>query len=978
MKKLPAMHVCIMLLCIALCHTVAAGESRLGESGRDMAAGRDLALSVGINGYVLMSPLRYCVNDAISLKRRLEESQGFRKVTLLTDVDANGNPQPVNLQPTANMILSHLAQLARAAMPEDRILFFFSGHGIERNGVGSIIPVDGNEDSALPLDRIIELMAQSRAKQKMIIIDACRPNGVVRSLASARGLSGIRKAPEGKVGVLISCSQDQYSNEDTSHELGVFARVFDEALQGRADFDADGVIAPDELVRFLDRGMGNYFLDSEILSSQTVTINEAARTSPFLFIDRQQQLKKEQERIEREQIGKRLEQERYEREQLSRRLEQERQEREQLARRMEQERYEQDLRSKRMEQERLERGQYAQRLERERLEAEQMAQQLERERQEQAERARKLELEKQAQEERAKKLEQARQDQERLAKKLEQERLEQERLAKKLEQERLEQDRLAKIIEQERLEQERLAKQLEQERLAKKQEQERLERERREKERLEKERQDRERLERERAERERAERERAERERVERERQDQERRERERLERERLEKERLEQKRLEEERARLELERLERERVERERFEKEKQALIPPPPGSAGGSLPALEAALSQLPLYQSGEDKQPEMPVMAENMPSLRPPDAGAASPPTEAMPLPPGMAEMPAVSLPPQGQAPTEMPARSIEDIMAYEAAMANANNYFYLNAFTTAASWYEEALRVPGYYSDQVALTRLAEARGKAGVADIPDAKGGAITVFPPTSESTATVMPPAPLVSGTTVLTGPMYTPPPPGSPADVTAMPGEIVVYNPSLDPYGAGDPYAMPPTAGPGTVVGTVPPQIVPVPGVPAAPVAAVVGGPVPIAPAVPQQPPAAPQPGGVVQPPQPPAGVPGFDITGTWQIAIYNSPNPRNGQYDRGMVYHATIAFENGQYVKRDVAGSYKAFGGAKLPLITKPSVETFNSYTFADGVLTMVGDEEIRTFNLRGSIFEHVNFDPNDKRRMTMQKLR
>lgn len=280
----------VTMLCALLC----VFSSFSGAPAADgPPRGRDLALCVGVNNYVLMGKLKYSVNDAYAIKARFDDAGTFRKVTLLTDVDRDGSPREAAFWPTGNMMLSHLEQLARAATPDDRIIFFFSGHGIEKDGVSCIVPVDGNESTAIPLDRLKEVLAKSRAGRKLLIIDACRSGGGVK------GMAGIRKPlEEQSLGMLVSCGEDQFSFEDEASGHSLFTLVLSEALSGDADADGDGHITGAELHRYLDYGMGDYFLENDILASQTPEINEAALSMSFLDVNKALLSRREAERLE--------------------------------------------------------------------------------------------------------------------------------------------------------------------------------------------------------------------------------------------------------------------------------------------------------------------------------------------------------------------------------------------------------------------------------------------------------------------------------------------------------------------------------------------------------------------------------------------------------------------------------------------------------------------------------------------------------
>lgn len=87
-------------------------------------------------------------------------------------------------------------------------LFFFAGHGMQIEGINYLLAVDTDtsaevdaKHSSLPLDKVIDTMAKSKAAMKIIILDACRNNPWERAWnrdAATRGLASVY-APKGTI-----------------------------------------------------------------------------------------------------------------------------------------------------------------------------------------------------------------------------------------------------------------------------------------------------------------------------------------------------------------------------------------------------------------------------------------------------------------------------------------------------------------------------------------------------------------------------------------------------------------------------------------------------------------------------------------------------------------------------------------------------------------------------------------------------------
>ena len=98
---------------------------------------------VGINDYQNENilNLRYAVEDALSIKNMLINQHGFprKNVRYLIDQEA-----------TRSNILKAMSNLTEAAGENDRVVFYFAGHGeteplgLEEGDIGFLLPFDGD------------------------------------------------------------------------------------------------------------------------------------------------------------------------------------------------------------------------------------------------------------------------------------------------------------------------------------------------------------------------------------------------------------------------------------------------------------------------------------------------------------------------------------------------------------------------------------------------------------------------------------------------------------------------------------------------------------------------------------------------------------------------------------------------------------------------------------------------------------------
>jgi tetratricopeptide (TPR) repeat protein len=162
--------------------------------------GRRVALVIGNANYVNASQLHNPTNDGRAVAatfRRL----GFAEV--IERYDLGQVP-----------MIHALKEFGDKAVLSDWAVVFYSGHGMEMNGIAYLIPVDAKlerdthvDDEAVPLQRVLDKVSSAQ-KLRLVILDACRNNpfvtrmvrsgGATRSIG--RGLAPVE--PEG--GVLVA------------------------------------------------------------------------------------------------------------------------------------------------------------------------------------------------------------------------------------------------------------------------------------------------------------------------------------------------------------------------------------------------------------------------------------------------------------------------------------------------------------------------------------------------------------------------------------------------------------------------------------------------------------------------------------------------------------------------------------------------------------------------------------------------------
>jgi len=203
------------------------------------------ALVVGIDYYEEISALRGCVNDAHAVKAML-------------DRHADGS---VNFGVKMMVGMSQKDAISRAILKEsvrelfadddDVVLLYFAGHGYIETTGGYLCASDCKTgDDGLPLSEILTLANQSKAKNKIIILDSCH-SGIAGEHPTNKIVSEIADG----VTILTASTKDQYASEEAGS--GVFTTLLVDALGGAAA-NLVGEVTPGSVYAHIDQSLGTW------------------------------------------------------------------------------------------------------------------------------------------------------------------------------------------------------------------------------------------------------------------------------------------------------------------------------------------------------------------------------------------------------------------------------------------------------------------------------------------------------------------------------------------------------------------------------------------------------------------------------------------------------------------------------------------------------------------------------------------------
>jgi len=211
------------------------------------------ALVVGVASYDHMPVLRYTDDDAYRFYAFLKSLEGGalpdEQVRVLIDEEA-----------TRENVMGSMDELFGMAGPNDLIIFYFSGHGLN----GSFLPIDFDGfNNKIIHEEIAAAFNKSKARFKLCLADACHSGSLIamRSVEPEPELvkfySSLAKSVSGTA-LLMSSKAEETSLESSGLRQGVFSHFLIRGLKGEADTNKDKVVTVQELFDFINDKVRDY------------------------------------------------------------------------------------------------------------------------------------------------------------------------------------------------------------------------------------------------------------------------------------------------------------------------------------------------------------------------------------------------------------------------------------------------------------------------------------------------------------------------------------------------------------------------------------------------------------------------------------------------------------------------------------------------------------------------------------------------
>lgn len=216
----------------------------LAGSGLPTATGKTYAVVIGIADYQALTyatgDLRFADRDA-------------RQVTAFLRSQSGGSVPEANIRLLTNRQATQTAinqalTLFRRARADDRIILYFSGHGLP----DGFVPYDarpGDRGKILTYRIIKSAFRDAKAATKLCIADACLSGGLTRQQTAQ---PGPKSSSDGSsVAMMLASRSTQNAVEDGRLAGGAFTYFLLKGLGGRGDLNGDGIVTIRELHRYV-------------------------------------------------------------------------------------------------------------------------------------------------------------------------------------------------------------------------------------------------------------------------------------------------------------------------------------------------------------------------------------------------------------------------------------------------------------------------------------------------------------------------------------------------------------------------------------------------------------------------------------------------------------------------------------------------------------------------------------------------------
>lgn len=193
--------------------------------------------------FVLIAGVSNYENEQVNLAQTTKDAKAFKKVM---DSQTKDIILLTSKYASKTNILNKMTVICNKARSTDRIIFFFSGHGMP----GGICT---STEDVISYTELVNLLSTSQAHEKICFIDACHSGSVANEKAFSSknlSLSTLSKGKSDQI-YFVGCRGDEYSIENNWVGAGFFSQALIKGLRGKSDTNENKEITVIELFKYI-------------------------------------------------------------------------------------------------------------------------------------------------------------------------------------------------------------------------------------------------------------------------------------------------------------------------------------------------------------------------------------------------------------------------------------------------------------------------------------------------------------------------------------------------------------------------------------------------------------------------------------------------------------------------------------------------------------------------------------------------------
>ncbi len=193
-------------------------------------------LFCGVSEYKNFSPLPFCKNDVLALKKAFID---------VLDVDND----KIKIIAESGKIyykeyIQKLKEFTKKSGKDDLAVIYFTGHGgIDNEGNNFLCVTDTiNRKACIYFEQLINLISKAQAKSKLIILDCCHAdNSYGTNIQNFNVEKAVDELYQAGISVFCACRSRQYSYPYDGRKISAFTKFICDALRYKGIYREDGL-----------------------------------------------------------------------------------------------------------------------------------------------------------------------------------------------------------------------------------------------------------------------------------------------------------------------------------------------------------------------------------------------------------------------------------------------------------------------------------------------------------------------------------------------------------------------------------------------------------------------------------------------------------------------------------------------------------------------------------------------------------------